>query len=70
MNNKSQSFTDLLRPEALRSLATPSNFRLGEEIAKNGGVELVETSPLRIVAKVQPKGGQRRTVELCSTDKD
>lgn len=60
---------DYVSPEALRSLATPSNLRLGREIARSGGVEVVEFTPLLVIARVQPKGGQRRTVELRSEEK-
>jgi uncharacterized Zn finger protein len=60
----SRSVADLVAEAALRALATPSNLRLGREIAAAGGVELVEAMPLRVVAKVS--GGQRRTVELAS----
>ncbi len=64
-----RAVADYLSPEALRSLAMPSNLRLGEEIAGAGGVELVEATHTLVTAKVQPQGGQRRTVELRSTDK-
>ena len=57
-----QSVVDLVSAAALEALATPSNLRLGHEIASAGGVELVELGPRRVVAKVT--GGQRRTVEL------
>jgi uncharacterized Zn finger protein len=60
---------DYLSPEAVHSLATPSNFHLGEEIANSGCVELVESGPALVIAKVQSEGGQRRTVELRSTEK-
>ena len=53
----------LLGVKAVTALATPANLRLGREIAA-AGVELVELSPSRAVAKVT--GGQRRTVELVS----
>lgn len=64
-----KSVADYVSPEALRSLATPSNLRLGAEIARSDGVELVEFSPLLVIARVQPKGGQRRRVELRSAEK-
>ena len=51
----------LLGVKAVTALATPANLRLGREIAA-AGVELVELSPSRAVAKVS--GGQRRTVTL------
>ena len=63
VNNKhGQSVADLVSAAALEALATPSNLRLGHEIASEGGVELVELGPRRMVAKVT--GGQRRTVEF------
>jgi uncharacterized Zn finger protein len=59
------SVADLVEPEHLRRLATPSNLRLGEEIARQGGVELLEFGPSKVTAKVG--GGQRRSVELDAT---
>jgi uncharacterized Zn finger protein len=59
------SVADLVEPDHLRRLATPANFRLGEEIARMGGVEFMEFGPCKIVAKV--RNGQRRSVELDST---
>jgi uncharacterized Zn finger protein len=63
-----RSVADLVEPEAVARLATPSNRRLGREILDQGGIELIRVEPLRISAKV---GGvaaadQRRTVELIS----
>ena len=55
----------LLGVKAVTALATPANLRLGREIAA-AGVELVELSPSRAVAKVT--GGQRRTVTLEAAD--
>ena len=63
-----KAVADHVAPEGIRSLAAPSNIRLGREIAENGVVELVEFSPLAVVARVRPAGGQRRTVELRSTE--
>ena len=63
-----KSVADYVSPESLRSLATPANLRLGEEIAKDEGVELVEFSPQLVTARVRPRGGLRRTVELRSTE--
>ena len=55
----------LLGVKAVTALATPANLRLGREIAA-AGVELVELSPTRAVAKVT--GDQRRTVTLEAAD--
>jgi uncharacterized Zn finger protein len=59
---------DLIEPETVAHLATPSNLRLGQDILDQGGVELTRVEPLHISARV---GGvaaadQRRTVELVS----
>ena len=62
-----ESVVDHVSPEALHSLVTKSNFRLGEKIVKNGVVEVIEFGTLLVIAKVQPKSGLRRTVELRST---
>ncbi len=67
MANEKRALAGLLGREAIRSQATPSNMRLGEQIFEEGGVELVETDSTRVVARVRPKGGVRRTVELRST---
>ncbi len=64
MSDKPFSLSDYLAPEKIYSLARPANLRLGEEIAKDSGVEIVESSPERIVARVRPRGGVHRTVEL------
>jgi uncharacterized Zn finger protein len=61
---KSLSVADLVPQAAIEVLATPSNLRLGREIAAGGGVEFEELGPLRMRAKVT--GGQRRRVELVS----
>ncbi len=64
----SRPLVDYLSPEVIVFLATPANFRLGQEIAQVNGVEIIESSPLLVTARVQPKGGQRRSVELSSTE--
>ena len=68
-SKRPKRITEYLSPDAVRSLATPSNFRLGEELADSCGVELTESNPTLVAARVQPGGGQRRTVELRSTEK-
>ena len=62
------SITNLVDEISLQRHATKSDFHLGKEIATQGGVEIVEFSPVKVVAKVQPTRGQKRTVELSSTD--
>lgn len=59
---------DMIEPDTLASRVTPSNLRLGRDIADRGGVELIELGPLRVVARVGGTAapGQRRTVELVS----
>jgi uncharacterized Zn finger protein len=59
------SVADLVEPDHLRRLATPANLRLGEEIARGGGVELIEYGPCEVAARVAD--GQRRRVTLSST---
>lgn len=60
------SLVDLVSKEELEQLATPAKFRLGEELAKEGAVELLEFGPR--AAKAFVKGRQRggRSVELYS----
>jgi uncharacterized Zn finger protein len=57
---------ELAQPDVLNVLTTPSEYRLGEEIAANGTVEIEESAPHRLVAHAT--GGQRRLVELRSTE--
>ena len=61
---------DLVAENNIQELATPADFRLGKEIARKGGVELVEISPVRVLARVQPRGGQKRTVQMSATEDD
>lgn len=61
------SVTELVEESAMRKLATPSNFRLGRQIADANGVEFVEPGPLKVVAKVAMPGIVKRTVTLTST---
>lgn len=63
------SVADLVEPARLQDLARPSDLRLGQEIARQRGIEFIEFGPLRVAAKV---GGvaaaqTRRTVVLEST---
>ena len=58
---------NLVSEKDLRRLTSPANIRLGREIVASGGVEVTESDSYRVVAKVQPQGGQKRTVELNST---
>jgi uncharacterized Zn finger protein len=69
MSDKTKPLAEYLGPDAIRNLATPSNFRLGEKIVKDGGVELVEFNQFLVIARVQPRGGVRRTTELHSTER-
>ncbi len=59
------SVADLVEEQLLAKLATPANLRLGKEIAANDRVEIVEFSPVKVVAKV--KGENTRTVHMNST---
>jgi uncharacterized Zn finger protein len=61
------SIDDFINEKSLRTLATPADFRLGREIEERGKVEILESSNSKVVAKVQPAGGQKRTVVLTAT---
>ena len=63
-----RSVADLVSPDRLNTLATPSNLRLGREIKDKGGVKLGEFGPLRVTATVggTEATGSRRKVELRS----
>lgn len=58
------SVADLVERSIIEKLAIPSNVRLGEQLADQGAVELLEFAPLAVRAKVH--GGVTRTVELRS----
>ncbi len=62
------SVADLVAEETLKSLARPSDVRLGREIFESGEVETMEFTPVRVVAKIKPVDGLRRTVELSAKD--
>jgi uncharacterized Zn finger protein len=61
------SVADLTDEDSLLRLSSSSNFRLGQEIAESGGVEIVEFGPVKVVAEVTPPGGVKRTVILVSS---
>lgn len=58
---------DYLKPNFVRTMASPSNFRLGKEIASSGKVDIVESGDAFLSARVMPEGGETRKVELRST---
>lgn len=60
------SVAELVDEATLHLLATPANFRLGHDIVAAGGVDLIESTPERVTAKVT--GDQARTVELRATE--
>jgi len=60
------SVADLIEPNILISLTTPSDYRLGQEIVANQGVEFLEFGPLRVYTRVT--SGQTRHVTLQSQD--
>jgi uncharacterized Zn finger protein len=63
-----KSVAAFISPGDVKALASPANIGLGEEIVKDGGVEFIEMEHALVMARVQPKGGLRRTVELRSTN--
>ena len=52
----------ITKEELIQKLAIPSNIRLGQEIAKDGRVEITESQPSQVKAKV--KGEPSRKVEI------
>jgi hypothetical protein len=62
-----KNLLELIDENRIRKLATPANFRLGREIATQGGVELTSVSGTKVVAKVHPPGGQKRTIKCRCT---
>ena len=61
-----ETIAHLAAEENLARLATPSDRRLGREIAAQGGVVLTSVAPRHVTALVTPRGGQRRTVEMTA----
>jgi uncharacterized Zn finger protein len=59
----------LISMEQLEKLASRSNFRYGQEIAKNGKIHIEKSNTFNIIATVQSKNKNTRTVELSSTSK-
>lgn len=59
---------DFINEHAISKLATPSNLKLGRQIADAKGVEFIESTPERLTAKVAMPGIQKRTV-VMSADK-
>ena len=59
------SVADLVEPVRLSQLATPANYRMGQEIAASGAVELDEFGPLEVTARTT--SGTPRRIELTST---
>lgn len=59
----------LISLEQLSELASRSNFRYGQEIFKNGKIVLKKSNTFNVIAEVQSKGKNSRTVELTSTPK-
>jgi uncharacterized Zn finger protein len=58
-----------LTEEQIEDLATRSHFRFGKQIAEAGDVTIELVNTFNVVAKVQHKEGEGRTVELMSTPK-
>ena len=61
------SVADFVQEDAIKNLATPSDFRHGQEIVDIGGVEFTEFTPLKVVASVDTPATQRRTSILEAT---
>ncbi len=55
--------------ELLKDLASRSNFRLGKDIAKNGAITFMQSDVLHMVARVEFRNSQTRTVDVLSTPK-
>jgi uncharacterized Zn finger protein len=62
------SVADLVQDSAITHLATPANFRHGQEIADTNGVTFTEFSPFRVAAHVSGPATQPRNTLLESTD--
>ncbi len=59
----------LISNEQLTELASRSNFRYGQEILKNGKIIIKKSNTFNLIAEVQSKNKNSRTVELSSTPK-
>lgn len=59
----------LISIDQLQELASRSNFRYGQEIVKNGKIEVTKSNAFNFIATVKSKNKETRTVELTSTSK-
>ena len=62
-----KTLAELLSESSLRDLATPSDYLLGKEISRQGGVEIVKIGRYEATARSKAPGGQKRTVSLTAT---
>lgn len=58
-----------LSEDILKNLASRSNFRYGKDINKNGHITFTQDDVLHMVAKVEFRNSQTRTVDVLSTSK-
>jgi uncharacterized Zn finger protein len=64
-----KSLLSLISLDQLEQMASRSNFRYGQEIAKNGDIKIEKSNTFNITATVKSKNKNTRTVELSSTSK-
>jgi len=67
-NAPSVFFCRMATDDEIATLATPSNVRLGREIADTGGVTITQKDEDTITARVQPEDGSTRSVRLVRTE--
>ena len=63
-----KTLIELVSESPITNLATPSDYRLGQDIFEQGGVEIIEIGRSEATARSQSRGGQKRTVTLAATE--
>jgi hypothetical protein len=64
-----KSIISLLEPENLKTLASRSNYRYGQEIARDDEIKITKSNTFNILAEIKPFGKQTTITELHSTTK-
>lgn len=61
--------TSLITNDILEDLASRSNLRYGQEIAKSGEVNFEKSNAYHLISIVKYRNGETRTVDFLSTAK-
>ncbi|MDB4939892.1 MAG: hypothetical protein JWO40_317 [Candidatus Doudnabacteria bacterium] len=64
-----KSIRELLAEDDLKKLASRSNFRYGQEIAKNDAIKIKKSNTFNLIVEIKPFGQRQIDTELHSTTK-